>query len=165
MLVDYSFYTDIYKGNQIEENEFDKYIRKASNVISRYTFDRVKENTINKFPIELIENIKMCICELAEFEKSVYNINSISNGSNNNALDNSLFIKEKRAGAVSISMDTSVTSNILKQYTSTSSKSEKYKSILNDYLYPQKINGLYYNLLSWVKDEVCTDVFQNYYFV
>lgn len=145
MYVDYDFYKTEYNGGKLSEDNFNKFISKAEDVISRYTMDRVKENTLNSFPSSLVVKIKKCACELAEFCFDVSRINDLVSIKDDGIAG---VIKSKSAGAVSITYDTALsTSNYLDQ----TQVNKRYKSILNEYLYPQLINGNYYNLLSWVK--------------
>jgi hypothetical protein len=53
------YYTNTYKGAVIDTASFDLYARKATQIIKRYTFNRVAENSIP-------DDVKMCCCELAE---------------------------------------------------------------------------------------------------
>lgn len=55
---DYAYYTGTYKGAVIDAASFDLYARKATQIIKRYTFGRIK----NDVP----DDAKMCCCELAE---------------------------------------------------------------------------------------------------
>ena len=55
---DYTYYTDTYKGAVIDAASFELYARKATQIIKRHTFGRIK----NDAP----DDAKMCCCELAE---------------------------------------------------------------------------------------------------
>lgn len=151
MIIDYEFYTNIYQGNKLTEDNFNKYIGKGLNIISRYTMDRVRENTINSFPQPLLDNIKKCACELAEFMYDVSRLESL--GVSSALAEDTLAqkpIKSMSAGAVSYTIDTNLSNNISKDYIDRKSINNRYRTILNEYLYPQCIGCEYYNLLSWV---------------
>lgn len=149
MYVTYEFYKDVYYGNKLKEEDFNKFISKAENIISNYTFDRINERTIDKYPSELVNKIKKCACELADFNYDVDRVNSLSIPTDDVTIG---LVSSKRAGEVSVSYDSS---KVFSSYTNDRYVSNRYKSILNDYLYPQQVNGKYYNLLSWVKQNVC----------
>lgn len=149
MYVTYEFYKDVYNGNKLTEENFDKFMYKAENIIANYTFDRINDTTINKYPPALVNKIKKCACELAEFNQDVDRVNSLSIPKDDGTIG---LVSSKRAGEVSVSYDSS---KVYSSYTNDRYVSNRYKTILNDYLYPQQINGKYYNLLSWVDDNVC----------
>ena len=149
MYTTFEFYRDVYYGNKLEEKDFNKVIPKAESIIARYTFDNVTEAKINRYPKELIEKIKRCACELSDFCNDVDKVNSEILSNNNGGLG---LIKSKKAGEVTVSYSTS---NFLTSYIRPNNIKVKYKSILNDYLYPQCIGGKFYNLLSWVTNSVC----------
>lgn len=146
MYIDYEFYKTIYGGTNLTETNFNKYAEKAESIISAYTLDRVNDNTINRFPDSLVDKIKKCACELAELSLNVAKANEMININPDGITG---VIKSKTAGAVSITYDTTDNS-ITNTYLDSSNISKKKKYILNEYLYPQFINGKYYNLLSWV---------------
>ena len=58
--VDYSYYTDTYKGRAIPETAFDNLILKAEGLVDTYTFNRISEI------MPYMDKVKMCCCELAE---------------------------------------------------------------------------------------------------
>lgn len=145
MYIDYDFYKTEYNGAKLSEENFNKFEPKAEDVIARYTMDRVKENTLNSFPAALVIKIKKCACELAEFCFDVSRINDLISIKDDGIAG---VIKSKTAGAVSITYDTALSSS---NYLDQGQVNRRYKYILNDYLYPQLIDGNYYNLLSWVK--------------
>lgn len=58
--VDYSYYTDTYKGSAIPETAFGNLILKAEGLVNTYTFNRISEI------MPYMDKVKMCCCELAE---------------------------------------------------------------------------------------------------
>jgi hypothetical protein len=56
---DYAYYDGTYKGAVIDTASFDLYARKATQEIKKYTLNRVDEANI-------LDDVKMCCCELAE---------------------------------------------------------------------------------------------------
>lgn len=149
MYTTFDFYTYVYYGSKLKEENFDKFISKAEGIIAKNTGDRVNETTLNTFPELFITKVKKCACELAEYMSDVDKVNSsiISNS------DGSIgAVSSKKAGEVTVSYETSKS---VSSYTNQKEINLKYKSILNDYLYMQSINGKVYNVLSWVGCHVC----------
>lgn len=140
MFVDYEYYTEEYKGNSLTETEFNKYAKKACMKITTSTMSRVTDGTINKYPSELIDNIKDCACAITEwikkFEVALDNIIKDNNEG---------IVKSKTAGAVTISYDTSQTASYLLDM---GKQEQIIKSVINSYLSARCINGVFYNLLS-----------------
>ena len=62
--VDYSYYTDTYKGSAIPETAFGNLILKAEGLVNTYTFNRISEI------MPYMDKVKMCCCELAELISS-----------------------------------------------------------------------------------------------
>jgi lysozyme family protein len=59
--VDYSYYMNTYKGSKItSESEFVSSERKAELYLNRETYGNITSET------DISDNVKMCICELAE---------------------------------------------------------------------------------------------------
>lgn len=150
MFVDFDFYKSIYNGSKLSEKNFSKFIDRSENIISEYTWDRVNDHTINLFPSQLVLKIKKCACELAE---SIYDIDRINSMYTLNDDGKSGVIKSQSAGAVSISYDNTVSAS----YLNDNESQKKYRSILSSWLYPQKIGGIYYNLMSFVGNNVPPD--------
>lgn len=139
MIADYEFYQNSYQGDLLSEQQFNKHIGKAQNIISANTNFRVSEYSIIQYPLMLQNNIRLCACELCETIYSYYK------AMNDNIMNGALPVKSKKAGALTVVYDTSSPS------VNTVDKARKaYKRILNDYLYAQNINGTWYNLLSFV---------------
>lgn len=147
MYTDYEFYKNIYQGSHLDESTFEKFSRKAEAIIARYTLDRVNEKTINNYPLTLQTKIKSCCCELAEVNFYIDKINKLYIVNDDGT---SRVAKSKTAGAVSISYDTATS----KSYLDLNINEKRYKSVLDEYLYPQKIGNTYYNLMSGVISNV-----------
>lgn len=139
MIADYEFYQNSYQGDLLSEQQFNKHIGKAQNIISANTNFRVSEYSIIQYPLMLQNNIRLCACELCETIYSYYK------AMNDNIMNGALPVKSKKAGALTVVYDTSSPS-----VTSADEARKAYKRILNDYLYAQNINGTWYNLLSFV---------------
>ncbi len=59
LYVDYTFYKQIYKGDVLNEEQFEKYAVQALNFIINLTNNRISEQNIS-------ENIKLAICSAAD---------------------------------------------------------------------------------------------------
>lgn len=74
--VNYDFYVDSFEGSAIPSESFDKYINdaylKVMNKIRNNLYDLEEDET------EIIDSIKKCQCELAEFNYQ-YGLNSAQN--------------------------------------------------------------------------------------
>ena len=145
MYIDYEFYKDN-GGSIIEENDFERYAEKAENIISIYTFDRVNDSTIDSFPSQLVLKIKNCACELSDLYSEIDKVSKKYLGTVSNEEITGI-VKSETAGAVSKTYDTST---IADMFIDPNTVKSKIKSIINSWLYPCKINGIYYNVLSWV---------------
>lgn len=156
MYTTFDFYTYEYYGNKLKSENFDKFISKAEDIIAKNTGDRINEKTLNTFPEEFIAKIKKCACELAEYS---YNVDKVAGSILSNNDGGIGVVSSKKAGEVSVSYETSKS---ISSYTNPKEINMKYKSILNDYLYMQNINGKIYNVLSWVE---CNHVCDRYYFI
>lgn len=95
--VDYDFYVDSYGGDAIPSELFDKYINdsylKIMQRIRNNLYDLEEEET------EIIENVKKCQCELADFIYK-YGINSQDNETSQSAFGIGE-VKSESAGSVS----------------------------------------------------------------
>ncbi len=65
--VDYSFYTNVYGGNLLEEEDFHRFIYKAYKEVNTSTYNRLKKlDKQGSLSGELLTAIKLCLCECAE---------------------------------------------------------------------------------------------------
>lgn len=64
--VDYDYYVDVFEGNTLPSDVFDKVIEDAYLKVANSI--RPNAEDIEEDETEIIENIKKCQCELAEFE-------------------------------------------------------------------------------------------------
>lgn len=142
MFVDYEYYTNSFGGTALTETEFNKYTPNACMKITTSTMSRVTDSTINSYPSELVSRIKDCACMLSEWEQKFDKaLNTLSNGITDG------IAKSKSAGAVSVTYDTSLSINYLLD---TQNQNKIVNSVINSYLAPAWINGIFYNLLSKV---------------
>lgn len=135
--VDFEFYQNQYKGNAIPSSAFDKYIELAH-------FDLLNVIGMNMYDIqddekELIRNIQLCKCALAEFEFK-YGLYRDESQETKTSLGVGE-VKSESAGSVSRSYVTSVEANSQRDSQITKN-TEKYKmNIIYRYL---KYSGLIY---------------------
>jgi hypothetical protein len=64
---DNTYYTEVYKGTEIDKNEIDKYLKKASREIDALTFNRIVKKGFNNLSEYQKEIIKEVCCEHASF--------------------------------------------------------------------------------------------------
>jgi hypothetical protein len=64
--VTYSFYTDTYGGNAVDETEFTRLALQASSRIDQLTFDRVASIVEAGTQTSLIEKIKLAVCAVVD---------------------------------------------------------------------------------------------------
>ncbi len=72
--VDYDFYSKVYLGDKLDEEAFKKQVYKAYKQVNNATYNRVKvlSKDVN-IDEDLLFDIKMCICECAEYCNSFSN--------------------------------------------------------------------------------------------
>lgn len=143
MSTDYNFYTEIYKGNKLDEDNFDRFSEQAENIIASYTFNRINNHSL---PQSLVLKVKKCTCELAEY---LLELDKINNAVSVDDSGNFGVVRHISAGQVSKTYDTSSIRNFFNRGEE-SNRNKAIKLILNKWLYPQYIGEQYYNLLSWV---------------
>lgn len=147
MYVSFDYYKNTYLGTKLSEDIFPKFAEKGERYIEKCTFNRINEDTFNTFPEKIQTLIKKCVCELSDamFDTSKMNDLIISSGQESSGI-----VKSKTAGAVSLTYDTTAFTS---KYLSEEAVANRYNDILQDYLYPQYIDGKYYNFLSKVEVE------------
>lgn len=91
----YSYYSGIYGGSMIPEEQFDYYSARASEYIDQQTFDRL----VSGVPQELTSKVSSCCCELAE---NIYRFVPISSENSSNVATGTDIASEK-VGQYSIS--------------------------------------------------------------
>ena len=64
LTVDYSFYSDIYRGTAISPEEWPKYSRNAAAYLNAVTFGRAADS----LPFALSESCRMALCAVAEVD-------------------------------------------------------------------------------------------------
>lgn len=67
---DYAYYTDTYKGTELDSVSFDIHALKATQDIKLHTLNRIQNNNIP-------DEAKMCCCELAEL---IYKYENLKTG-------------------------------------------------------------------------------------
>lgn len=152
MFVDYNYYINVFGGSMLSETEFNQYGNMACMKISSSTLSRVTDSTINSYPPSLVNSIKNCACALAQwfkrFQSVADNMTNAVNGSQPEGI-----VKSKTAGAVSIIYDTTST---LSHFLDLDNQEQTTNSVLKTFLYPQCIDGKFYNLLSKnLSDSIC----------
>lgn len=142
--MDFNYYQNNFRGDILTEQNFTKYASKACNYVSTETMDRIKDSTINAYPQELVNDIKDCVCDLAEkfydFDKIYKNAINLSSGESNSN------VKSEKAGEVSITYGSS--DSLIKSFSDPKYFKSYLEETLHAYLHPKCINGITYNLTS-----------------
>lgn len=63
--VDYTYYTDTYKGTYLSNDLFNKYVVKANMFVNTLTCNRASSVTESSDGV-LVTKLKMCICEMCD---------------------------------------------------------------------------------------------------
>lgn len=155
--LNYEYYKNVYYGDVLSRNEFSRYSFKACSLIERETVSRISFNSINKcnFPEELKESARRCACDLSEvlfyFDYLFYSGSDLNNRGNDFGIErNNREIVSEKAGEVSVTYATKESSRlaILKKITDEKQRKLYIKSLIESYLYPREINGIFWNVLS-----------------
>lgn len=143
MFVDYNYYINDFHGTLLDQNNFEKYAFKACSYITNETMSRIIDSTINSYPKPLVDDIKMCACDLAEIfhdkDKIYRNAINISSEKNNN-------ITSERAGEVSVSYGSS--DSLISKFSDPKYFNNYLRETVKSWLYPRVINGIVYNITS-----------------
>ena len=78
-IVDYTYYTDTYKGSEADETSFPALNAHASRVIANMTRWQVDETTIDRFPSIIQTLYRLAVCSQVDF-LAINGVESISNG-------------------------------------------------------------------------------------
>ena len=142
IFIDFNYYSNIFHGNILTSQNFNKYASKACNYISAETMDRIKDSTINAYPQELITDIKDCACDLAEkfydYDKIYKNAINLSSGESNSNV--------KSYGS---------SDSLIKSFSDPKYFNKYLLDTLHAYIYPRCVNGITYNLTSKVIHKCC----------
>lgn len=146
MFVDFSFYTTVYGGSDLTEQEFAKYAQKACRYVSAETMDNITDIKILNYPLEIQNDLKLCACDLAEkykkFDKIESNIFESASGEKGST------IKSEKSGQASIEYGSS--DSVINYFKDPNSFKKYLKKTFSEYIYPKEVNGITYNLASKV---------------
>ena len=82
VIVDYQYYTDTYKGTEVDETSFPTLNAHASRIIGAMTRWQVDETTIDRFPSMIQTLYRLAVCSQIDF-LAINGVESISNGIDN----------------------------------------------------------------------------------
>lgn len=119
--IDFTYYTETYKGSTIPEAAFSRFAMKAENKVDLMTFNRIDTEA------DYMERVRMCCCEIAD---SLY---SIDVSENTQSAGSSGIVSSERVGDYSVSYVDVATTN--------SMNAIKIKSIATEWL---GLTGLLY---------------------
>ena len=78
-IVDYTFYTETYKGNEADETSFPALNAHASRVIANMTRWQVDETTIDSFPSLIQTLYRLAVCSQIDF-LAINGVDSLTDG-------------------------------------------------------------------------------------
>ena len=79
VIVDYQYYTDTYKGTEVDQTSFPTLNAHASRIIGAMTRWRVDETTIDSLPSMIQTLYRLAVCSQIDF-LAINGVESISNG-------------------------------------------------------------------------------------
>ena len=81
VIVDYQYYTDTYKGTEVDETSFPTLNAHASRIIGAMTRWQVDESTIDNFPSMIQTLYRLAVCSQMDF-LAINGVESLSDGNN-----------------------------------------------------------------------------------
>ena len=81
VIVDYSYYTDTYKGTEVDQTSFPTLNAHASRIIGAMTRWQVDETTIDNFPSMIQTLYRLAVCSQIDF-LAINGVESLSDGNN-----------------------------------------------------------------------------------
>lgn len=81
VIVDYSYYTDTYKGTEVDQTSFPTLNAHASRIIGAMTRWQVDESTIDNFPSMIQTLYRLAVCSQIDF-LAINGVESLSDGNN-----------------------------------------------------------------------------------
>ena len=81
VIVDYSYYTDTYKGTEVDQTSFPTLNAHASRIIGAMTRWQVDETTIDNFPSMIQTLYRLAVCSQIDF-RAINGVESLSDGNN-----------------------------------------------------------------------------------
>ena len=81
VIVDYSYYTDTYKGTEVDQTSFPTLNAHASRIIGAITRWQVDETTIDNFPSMIQTLYRLAVCSQIDF-LAINGVESLSDGNN-----------------------------------------------------------------------------------
>ena len=100
MIATYQYYTDVYCGKCIREDDFKQFSIRAQRDVENFTLHRVQEDKFLDLPEKVQRQVQDCICAVAEFEYAVGQNEKVAQG-----VIQSGIVKSRSVGAVSESYD------------------------------------------------------------
>ena len=118
MFVDFDYYQNEYGGSELTENEFVNLSKKSERIIDSLMGNKIFYDNLSNYPSKVINFIKDCICENAEFLKNVnefadtgitsYSINGVAmtlnDSSSSNYIKTSIYAEMVSLGLISLVM-------------------------------------------------------------
>lgn len=122
MIVDFTYYTEVFEGSAINEQDFNRYSKKAERFVNYATCNQAS-TAIG----DTLETVKECICELAEQYQIIEKTEKQSLG------EGEKVIASESVGSWSVSYDTPTKADVnTEEYVK--EKNKKLYSIVKEYL-------------------------------
>ncbi len=122
MIVDFTYYTEVFEGTAINEENFNHYSKKAERFVNYATC-----NQAHKTSGTVLETVKECICEIAEQYQIMEKLEKQSLGEGDKV------ISSESVGSWSVSYDTPAKTDVnTSEYTT--EKNKRLYSIVKEYL-------------------------------
>lgn len=122
MIVDFTYYTEVFEGTAINEQDFNRYSKKAERFVNYATCNQAS-TAIG----DTLETVKECICELAEQYQIMEKTEKQSLG------EGEKVIASESVGSWSVSYDTPTKADVnTEEYVK--EKNKKLYSIIKEYL-------------------------------
>lgn len=122
MIVDFTYYTEVFEGTAISEQDFKRLSKKAERFINYATCNQAHKTSGN-----VLETVKECICELAEQYQTIEKSEKQALGEGDKV------ISSESVGSWSVSYDTPAKTDVnTSEYTT--EKNKRLYSIVKEYL-------------------------------
>ncbi len=133
MIVDFTYYTEVFEGTAINEENFNHYSKKAERFVNYATCNQAHKTSGN-----VLETVKECICEIAEQYQIIEKSEKQALG------EGEKVISSESVGSWSVSYDTPTKADVnTSEYTT--EKNKRLYSIVKEHL---AFTGLLYRGVS-----------------
>ena len=107
VIVDYSYYTDTYKGTEVDQTSFPTLNAHASRIIGAMTRWQVDETTIDNFPSMIQTLYRLAVCSQIDF-LAINGVESLSDGNNTGFTVGKVRVEGRSGASVGGAMSASI---------------------------------------------------------